>query len=99
MAQKILGHKIAFAAQQLYAKIRFQCCVVEEKKSVQDLGKKKEKENNLIAAKSGLVKIKGYLKTYNRVKYFFVVINPFLIETAFHAKIAWRFLDPKTTVT
>ena len=32
--------------------------------------KRKKKEINLIAAKSGLVGIKGYLKTYNHMKYF-----------------------------
>ena len=31
--------------------------------------RKKKKEKNLIAAKSGLVGIKGYLKTYNHAKY------------------------------
>ena len=57
--KKTLRDKIAFVAQQLYAKIRFRCCVVKEKKSVQELGRKKgkleeKKEKNLIAAKSGL---------------------------------------------
>ena len=42
--QKIAGDKIAFAAQQLYAKIRFRCFVVYKKKSVQDLGRKKRKK-------------------------------------------------------
>ena len=32
--------------------------------------KQNNKRINLIAAKSGLVGIKGYLKTYNHVKYF-----------------------------
>ena len=32
--------------------------------------KKTKKEISLIAAKIGLVGMKGYLKTYNRVKYF-----------------------------
>ena len=32
--------------------------------------KKKKKEINLIAAKSGLVGMKGYRKTYNHMKYF-----------------------------
>ena len=45
-------------------------------KSVQKLGRKKEektrkkKEKNLIAAKSGLIGIKEYLKTFNHMKYF-----------------------------
>ena len=32
--------------------------------------KRKKKEKNLIATKTGLVGMKRYLKTYNRVKYF-----------------------------
>ena len=32
--------------------------------------KRKKKEINLIAAKSGLVGMKGYLETYNPMKYF-----------------------------
>ena len=47
LPQKISGEKIAFAAQQLYTKIKFRCSVVWEKKSVQKLGrKKKEKKRN-----------------------------------------------------
>ena len=45
LPQKISGDKIAFAAQQLYVKIRFRCFVVFKKKSVQDLGRKKKKKN------------------------------------------------------
>ena len=43
LPQKISGEKIAFAAQQLYTKIRFRCFVVLEK-SVQKLGRKKRKK-------------------------------------------------------
>ena len=60
--------------------------------------KEKIKEMNLIAAKSGLVGMKGYLETYNPMKYFFAVIKPFLTETAFYAKLAWRFSGSKTEV-
>ena len=73
--QKNLAEKIAFAAQQLYIMIRFWCFVVSEKTSVQDLGKKKEKK--LIAAESGLVGMKRYLKTYNSVKYFLPYLGRF----------------------
>ena len=66
---------------ELYTKIRFRCFVVLEKKSVQDLGRKtgqkkgkkntwsRPKEKNLVGMVE-LVGMKGYLKTYNRVKYF-----------------------------
>ena len=42
-------------------------------------GKKKEKktEMNLIAAKSGLVGMKGYLETYNPMKYFLPYLSRF----------------------
>ena len=54
------------------------CCGLGEeertkirKKKKEKKGKKKEKiKINLIAAKSGLVGIKGYLETYNPMKYF-----------------------------
>ena len=79
VAPKILGEKIASAAQQLYTKIKFPCFVVEEKKSVQKLGRKKRKKKakKLIAAKSGLVGITEYLKTYNHMKYFLPYLRRF----------------------
>ena len=42
-------------------------------------GKKKEKnkKKNLIAAESGLVGMKGYLKTYNHEKYFLPYLSRF----------------------
>ena len=54
------------------------CCGLGEeertkfrKKKKEKKGKKKQKkEINLIAAKSGLVGMKGYLETYNHLKYF-----------------------------
>ena len=76
-----------------------------EKKSVQKLGRKKgkkrkeKKEKNLIVAKSGLVVMKVYLKTYNHMKYFFAVLKPFLTETAFYAKLSWRYSGSKTKFT
>ena len=62
--------------------------------------KKEKKEKKLIAAKTGLVGMKGYLKTYNHnYEIFFAVLKPFLTETAFYAKLAGRFLGSKTKVT
>ena len=49
-------------------------------------------------AKSGLVGMKGYLETYNPMKYFFAVLKPFLTETAFYTKLAGRFSGSKTEV-
>ena len=40
------------------------------KKKEKKKKKKEQKEINLIAAKSGLVGIKGYPETYNHMKYF-----------------------------
>ena len=73
----------------------------EERTKIRKKRKKKEKkkEMNLIVAKSGLVEMKGYLKTYNPVKYFFAVLKPFLTETAFYAKLLGRFSGSKTEVT
>ena len=39
--------------------------------------RKKEKEKKLIAAKSGLVGMKGYLETYNPMKYFLPYLSRF----------------------
>ena len=59
-----------------------------------------KKEINLITAKSGLVGIKGYLETYNHMKYFLPYLRkPFLTETAFYAKLPGRFSGSKTEVT
>ena len=96
---KISGDKIAFAAQQLYTKIRFRCFVVYKKKSVQDLERKKvKKKKNSSRQKVGLVGMKEYLKTYNLCKIFFAVFRPFLNETAFYAKLPF-LRQTKTKVT
>ena len=54
-------------------------CGLEEERTEIRKKKKGKKRKNLIAAKSGLVVMKEYLKTYNHMKYFL----PFLTETAF----------------
>ena len=50
-----------------------------EKKEIKGKIKKKKKKErkNLIAAKSGLVGMKGYHKTYNCVKYFLPYLSRF----------------------
>ena len=48
-----------------------------KKKEIQGKKKEKKKEMNLIAAKSGLVGIKGYLETYNPMKYFLPYLSRF----------------------
>ena len=48
------------------------------KKKKEIKGKKgKKKEINLIAVKSGLVGMKGYLETYNPMKYFLPYLSGF----------------------
>ena len=50
----------------------------KKRKKKEKKGKKKEKkEINLIAAKSGLVGMKGYLETYNHMKYFLPYLSRF----------------------
>ena len=74
--------------------------IKKKKKEKEGKNRKKEgKKLNLIAAKRGLVGMKGYLKTYNHMKYFFAVLQPFLTETAFYAKLAGRISGSKTKVT
>ena len=79
LPKKISGEKSAFAAQQLYTKSRFRCVVVlgEEERTKFRKKKKEKKEINLIAAKSGLVGMKGYLEAYNHMKYFLPYLSRF----------------------
>ena len=49
----------------------------KRKKKGKKKKKKEKKEINLIAAKSGLVGIKGYLETYNHMKYFLQYLSRF----------------------
>ena len=60
--------------------------------------KEKKKEKQLIVAKSGLVRMKGYLKANNRMKIFFAGLRPFLNEIAFYVKLSGQFLGSKTKV-
>ena len=54
------------------------CCGSGEEERTQFRKKKrKKKEINLIAAKSGLVGMKGYLETYNHMKYFLPYLSRF----------------------
>ena len=61
------------------------CCGLGEEERTKIRKKKKEKkrknkekkEINLIAAKSGLVGMKGYLETYNSMKYFLPYLSRF----------------------
>ena len=74
------------------------CGLGEEERTKIRKKKKEKKEINLIAAKSGLFGMRGYLETYNHMKYF-LPYKPFLTETAFYAKLAGRFSGSKTKVT
>ena len=78
-------------------------CGLGEKVRTRVKKKKRKKQNKrtkeLIAAKTGLVEMKKYLKTYYRVKYFFAVLKPFLNATAFYAKLSARFSGPETEKT
>ena len=49
----------------------------KKKKKKEKKKKRKKKEINLIAAKTGLVGMKGYLKTYNPMKYFLPYLSHF----------------------
>ena len=49
----------------------------KEKKRKKKEKKRKKIEKNLIAAESGLVGMKGYLKTYNHEKYFLPYLSRF----------------------
>ena len=53
------------------------CSLGEEERTKFRKKKKEKKEINLIAAKSGLVGMKGYLETYNPMKYFLPYLSRF----------------------
>ena len=52
-------------------------CGLGEEERTKIRKEKKGEKKNLIAAKSGLVGMKGYLKTYNHMKYFLPYLNRF----------------------
>ena len=52
-------------------------CGLEERTKIREKKKEKKKEINLIAAKSGLVGMKGYFKTSNPMKYFLPYLSRF----------------------
>ena len=74
-------------------------CGLGEEERTKIRKKRKKNEINLIAVKSGLVGMKGYLEAYKPKKYFLPYFKPFLTETAFYAKLAGRFSGSKTKVT
>ena len=53
--------------------------------------KKVKKEINLMAAKSGLVGMKGYFKTYNRAKYFLLYLTRFRMRPLFTPNLRGGF--------
>ena len=61
-------------------------------------GKIKKRKKKLIAAKSGLVGMKAYLKTYNRVKYFLPYLSGFLMRPLSKPNLwgGFRILKPKS---
>ena len=71
----------------------------KRKKKEKKEKKGKKKEIYLIAAKSGLVGMKGYLETYNHTKYFLPYLSRFWLRRPYYAKLAGRFSGPKTKVT
>ena len=102
--KKFRKTKLRLQLNNFTQKLNFDVLCLGEK-SVQHLGRKKRKtkgkksKKKLIATNNKLVGMKGYFITYNRVKYFFAVLKPFLNETAFYAKLSGWFLGPKTKVT
>ena len=74
------------------------CGLGEEERAKFRKKKKKKKEINLIAAKSGLVGMKGYLETYNPMKYFLPYLSRFWLRPLFTPNLrdGFRVLKPKS---
>ena len=73
------------------------CCGLGEEERTKI--RKKKKGMNLIAAKSGLVGMKGYLKTYNHTKCFLpYLISRFCLRPLFtpNFRCGFRVLKPKS---
>ena len=60
--------------------------------------RKEKKEINLIAAKSGLLGMKGYLKTYYHIKYFLPYLSRVWLRPLFtpNFRASFRILKPKS---
>ena len=73
-------------------------CGIGEEERTKLTKKEKEKKGNKRKKK---VKKKKKISSRPKVGWlgFFGVLKPFLTETAFYAKLAGRFLGPKTKVT
>ena len=71
------------------------CGLGEEERTKIRKKKRKKKEMNLIAAKNGLVEMKGYLKTYNRMKYFLPYFSRFWLRPFFTPNLRGDFRVPK----
>ena len=54
---------------------------------------------NLIAAKSGLVGMEGYVKAYNHMKYFLPYFSRFWLRLLFTPNLRGRFSGSKIEVT
>ena len=70
----------------------------EKRTKIRKKKKEKKKEMNLTAAKSGLVGMKGYLKTYNPMKYFLPYLSRFCLRPLFTPNFrgGFRVLKPKS---
>ena len=79
LPQKISGEEIAFARNNFTQKLDFHVLWFKRRRAYksQEEKKGKNKEMNLIVAKSGLVGMKGYLKTYNHIKSFLTYLSRF----------------------
>ena len=73
------------------------CGLGEERTKIRKK-KKEKKEMNLIAAKRGLVGMKGYLKTYNHMKYFLPYFSRFWLRSLFKPNLRGGFwvVKPKS---
>ena len=74
------------------------CGLGEEERTKIRKKKRKKKGINLIAAKSGLVGMKGYLETYNPMKYFLPYLSRFSLRPLFTPNFwgGFRVLKPKS---
>ena len=76
--KKFRENKLRLQLNTFTQKVDFDVLWFRRKRAYKNQEEKKgTKEINLIAAKSGLVEMKGYLETYNHMKYFLPYLSRF----------------------
>ena len=94
--KKFPEKKLHLQLNNFTQKLNFDVLWFRKRRAYKYLEEKKKK--NLIAAKSGLVGMKGYLETYNSMKYFLPYLSRFWLRPLFTPNLrgGFRILKSKS---